>query len=124
MAPEPGDCICPVRASGTFPASFDSTAAFFRSLTYLHYGYGIVLPALVSGPSRIRSHRNVRVPQVANYGRSDFTADSVGGARQMIELKHLYVDEAIRARAGTNLRYMVLFYLVIAISAVFVVIGT
>src|SRR5258705_2352860 len=78
MAPEPGDCICPVRASGTFPASFDSTAAFFRSLTYLHYGYGIVLPALVSGPSRIRSHRNVRVPQVANYGRTDFTADSVG----------------------------------------------
>jgi len=47
-----------------------------------------------------------------------------GGARQMIELKHLYVDEAIRARAGTNLRYVVLFYLVIAISAVFVVIGT
>ena len=47
-----------------------------------------------------------------------------GGARQMIELRHLYVDEEIRAQAGTNLRYMVLFYLVIAISAVFVVIGT
>jgi len=47
-----------------------------------------------------------------------------GGARQMIELRHLYVDEEVRAQAGTNLRYMVLFYLVIAISAVFVVIGT
>ena len=47
-----------------------------------------------------------------------------GGARQMIELRHLYVDEEIRAQAGTNLRYMVLFYLVIAISAVFVVVGT
>jgi hypothetical protein len=47
-----------------------------------------------------------------------------GGARQMIELRHTYVDEEIRAQAGTNLRYMVLFYLVIAISAVFVVIGT
>ena len=46
------------------------------------------------------------------------------GARQMIELRHLYVDEEVRAQAGTNLRYMVLFYLVIAISAVFVVIGT
>jgi hypothetical protein len=47
-----------------------------------------------------------------------------GGARQMIELRHLYVNEEVRAQAGTNLRYMVLFYLVIAISAVFVVIGT
>jgi len=47
-----------------------------------------------------------------------------GGARQMIELRHLYVDEEVRAQVGTNLRYMVLFYLVIAISAVFVVIGT
>ena len=47
-----------------------------------------------------------------------------GGTRQMIELRHLYVNEEIRAQAGTNLRYMVLFYLVIAISAVFVLVGT
>ena len=64
------------------------------------------------------------MPQVANYGRSDFTADSVGRCETDDRTQAPYVDEAIRARASTNLRYMVLFYLVIAISAVFVVIGT
>ena len=46
-----------------------------------------------------------------------------GGARQMIELNHLYADEAIRAKAGMNLRYIVLFYLAIAVSTVLVVVG-
>lgn len=70
----------------------------------------MVLPALVSRASRNRSHRNVRVPQVANYGRSDFTADSVGRCETDDRTQAPYVDEEIRARAGTNLRYMVLFY--------------
>ena len=47
-----------------------------------------------------------------------------GGARQIIGLNHLYADEEISARAGTNLRYIALFYLTIAISAVLVLVGT
>lgn len=47
-----------------------------------------------------------------------------GGARQMIKLNHLYADAAISAKAGTNLRYIVLFYLTLALSAVLVVVGT
>ena len=51
---------------------------FLRALTCLRYGDGMVLPALVSRASRSRSHWTVRVSQVANYGRSNLTADSVG----------------------------------------------
>ena len=46
------------------------------------------------------------------------------GVSQMMRLNHLYANEAINARAGMNLRNIVIFYLVIAISAVLVLIGT
>jgi hypothetical protein len=46
-----------------------------------------------------------------------------GGANLMTELNHLYADEAITAKPGTNLRYIVLFYVVIASGAVFVIVG-
>jgi hypothetical protein len=47
-----------------------------------------------------------------------------GGVRQMIELNHLYADEELKVKAGMNLRYIVVFYLTIAFSAVLVVVGT
>ena len=49
---------------------------------------------------------------------------ALGGVRLMLELNHLYAREEVSARAGMNLRYIVLFYLTIAFSAVFVVVGT
>ena len=45
------------------------------------------------------------------------------GASLMTELNRLHADEVITARPGTILRYIVLFYLVIATSAVFVIVG-
>ena len=47
-----------------------------------------------------------------------------GGVRQMIELNHLYADEELKVKAGMILRYIVVFYLTIAFSAVLVVVGT
>jgi hypothetical protein len=46
-----------------------------------------------------------------------------GGSTQMTELNRFYANEEINAKAGMNLRYIVLFYLAIATSAVLVVIG-
>jgi hypothetical protein len=47
-----------------------------------------------------------------------------GGVQVMIEANHLHASEEISARAGVNLRHIVLFYLTIALSAVLVVVGT
>ena len=44
-----------------------------------------------------------------------------GGVQVMIEANHLHASEEISARAGVNLRHIVLFYLTIALSAVLVV---
>lgn len=46
-----------------------------------------------------------------------------GGMTLMTELNHLHEIEVITAKAGMNLRYIILFYLVTATSTVFVVIG-
>jgi hypothetical protein len=47
-----------------------------------------------------------------------------GGVRQITALNHVYANEETTAKAGMNLRYIVIFYLVIATSAALVVVGT
>ena len=47
-----------------------------------------------------------------------------GGVSQIPRLNHVYASEAIDAKPGMNLRYIVIFYLVIATSAVLVLFGT
>jgi hypothetical protein len=46
-----------------------------------------------------------------------------GGVSQIVRLNHVYANEAINAKPGMNLRYIVIFYLVIATSALLVLIG-